>query len=128
MRLRNLWLDGPSFFIALFMVWGAVFSIAEYFQTEDADLPGLVRPLALVINCGLFLFAAAVFFWVSWRVGDTNRRCRESRQRLSAKQAQSDDGKSREQLAAWLAIAEQAEPIGELPQKQVERAAGERRV
>ena len=75
MRMRNIWFDGPSFLIALLMGGYVVFSIVDYLRNGNATFAGR----ALVI--GLFLIFAIIYFWMSLKVGDTQRRAREARRK-----------------------------------------------
>jgi hypothetical protein len=71
MRLRRIWFDGLSFFAALLAVGGAVSSIVSYTRDKDARL------VDTAFAVGTFLLVAAVFFWMSLRVGDIQRRRRD---------------------------------------------------
>ena len=73
MRLRNIWFDALSFLVAAMMAGYAVFSVVDYWHDDNASF------FSTALTVGLFLFAAIVYFWISFRVGDVHRRARSRR-------------------------------------------------
>ena len=75
LRVRNIWLDGLSFLVAMLMVGCAVSFVVMHTRDKNASFIGTG------IAAGTFLLLAVIYFWMSLRAGGIQRRARETRRK-----------------------------------------------
>jgi hypothetical protein len=72
MRALNVWFDGLTFLLAVFMAACSARTIIDFARGKGGGLAGSA------LAAGVFLLMAISFFLLSLRVGNAQRRARET--------------------------------------------------